>query len=61
MFTYKNVPYKIFTLGPKFCWASPECTQLPACLKPLVYNVKLSPLVLVKQVDNRVSKTIMLN
>ena len=48
MFTYKNVPYKIFTLGPKFCWASPESTQLPACLKPLVYNVKLSPLVLVK-------------
>ena len=24
MFTYKKVPYKIFALGPKFCWASPD-------------------------------------
>ena len=24
MFTYKNVPYKILSLGPKFCWADPE-------------------------------------
>ena len=23
MFTYKNAPYKIFALGPKFCWAGP--------------------------------------
>ena len=23
MFTYKKAPYKIFTLGPKFCWAGP--------------------------------------
>ena len=23
MFTYKNAPYKIFALGPKFCCASP--------------------------------------
>ena len=24
MFTYKNAPYKIFALGPKFCnWADP--------------------------------------
>ena len=21
MFTYKNAPYKIFALNPKFCWA----------------------------------------
>ena len=26
MFTYKNAPYKIFSLGPKFCWANPETT-----------------------------------
>ena len=25
MFTYKKAPYKIFALGPKFCWA---CTKL---------------------------------
>ena len=24
MFTYKKAPYKIFALGPKFCWAGPE-------------------------------------
>ena len=24
MFTYKKIPYKIFALGPKFCWASPD-------------------------------------
>ena len=24
MFTYKKTPYKIFTLGPKFCWADPK-------------------------------------
>ena len=24
MFTYKNAPYKIFALGPKFCWAGPD-------------------------------------
>ena len=24
MFTYKNVPYKIFALDPKFCWAGPD-------------------------------------
>ena len=23
MFTYKNAPYKIFALGPKFCCAGP--------------------------------------
>ena len=23
MFTYKKAPYKIFALGPKFCWAGP--------------------------------------
>ena len=23
MFTYKKAPYKIFSLGPKFCWAGP--------------------------------------
>ena len=23
MFTYKKIPYKIFALGPKFCWAGP--------------------------------------
>ena len=23
MFTYKKAPYKIFVLGPKFCWAGP--------------------------------------
>ena len=23
MFTYKKTPYKIFTLGPKFCWPGP--------------------------------------
>ena len=22
MFTYKKAPYKIFALGPKFCWAA---------------------------------------
>ena len=26
MFTYKKAPYKIFSLGPKFCWASPATT-----------------------------------
>ena len=24
MFTYKKASYKIFALGPKFCWAGPE-------------------------------------
>ena len=24
MFTYKKAPYKIFALGPKFCWAGPD-------------------------------------
>ena len=24
MFTYKKAPYKIFALGPKFCWAVPD-------------------------------------
>ena len=24
MFTYKKAPYKIFALGPKFCWADPD-------------------------------------
>lgn len=24
MFTYKKAPYKIFALGPKFCWAGPK-------------------------------------
>ena len=24
MFTYKKAPYKIFSLGPIFCWASPD-------------------------------------
>ena len=24
MITYKKVSYKIFALGPKFCWAGPE-------------------------------------
>ena len=23
MFTFKKAPYKIFALGPKFCWAGP--------------------------------------
>ena len=23
MFTYKNVSYKFFASGPKFCWAGP--------------------------------------
>ena len=27
MFTYKNAPYKIFALGPKFCWAGPDYPQ----------------------------------
>ena len=27
MFTYKNAPYKIFTLGPKFCWAGLACSS----------------------------------
>ena len=25
MFTYKKASYKIFALGPKFCWAGPGC------------------------------------
>ena len=28
MFTYKKTPYKIFALGPKFCWASPDCLDI---------------------------------
>ena len=28
MFTYKKAPYKIFALGPKFCWAGLGCYRL---------------------------------
>ena len=28
MFTYKKALYKIFALGPKFCWAGPDTMAL---------------------------------
>ena len=44
MFTYKNDPYKIFALSPKFCWAGSADNRLTS--KSCILRFKTSCLLI---------------
>ena len=50
MFTYKKAPYKIFALGPKFCWTGPGWGY---CGHWMIFN---KILLFVSQTENRFEK-----